>query len=254
MKIPTTIANWVADAETAYGASLDAWFPADFDHAAFCADVPAMAERLGERWAGPTAAAAKARLEELSVAAFRGAYLGTLALLAAYDVEADPRDALDRLTRPLTDAERDLLDDRLAEEVAIVESGLALDAPRRAGGDSRAGAALTLARRVAEPIRAMLAPGLSVGAKALVSLGASAGPTSKVLSGVVHVAMAVATLRHVVAGEADGAEGEPALEFDPAQFDAAFVALADGVDEDEDEGRGDGGDGGEGAGGDDDGR
>ena len=27
MKFPTTIANWVADAETSYGESLDSWFP-----------------------------------------------------------------------------------------------------------------------------------------------------------------------------------------------------------------------------------
>ena len=222
MKIPTTIANWVADAESTYGESLDAWFPVDFDRETFCADVPAMAERLGETWASSTAAAAKARLEELALAAFRGAYVGALALLAAYDEQADPREALDRLTRPLSDAERDILDDRLADDVALVESGLALDTPRRGEGSPRAAAALALSRNVADPLRALLAPGLSVGAKALVSLGARAGPVSKVLTGVVHVAMAVAALRHVVAGEADVSEGIDPLRFDPAQFEAAF--------------------------------
>lgn len=240
MKIPTTIANWVADAESTYGETLDAWFPVDFDRVSFCADVPAMAERLGETWASSTSAAAKARLEELALAAFRGAYVGTLALLAAYDEEADPREALDRLTRPLSDAERDVLDDRLADDVALVESGLALDSPRRGEGSERASAALALARLVADPLRALLAPGLSVGAKALVSLGAKSGPVAKVLTGVVHVALAVATLRHVVAGEADLAEGLDPLRFDPAQFEAAFRiaredAEAAGESDDDDE-------------------
>ena len=172
MRIPTTIANWIADAEGAYVESLDRWFPDDFDRAAFCGDTPLMAERLGERWASSTAAAAKARLEELALSAFRGAYLGALALVAAYDAEADPRDALDRLTRPLSDTEHDLLDERLAEDVAVVESGLALDAARRGDASPRAAAALELARRVADPLRAILAPGLSTGAKALLALGA----------------------------------------------------------------------------------
>ena len=240
MKIPTTIANWVADAESAYGESLDAWFPVDFDREAFCADVPAMAERLGETWTSSTASAARARLEELALAAFRGAYVGALALLAAYDDEADPREALDRLTRPLSDAERDVLDDRLADDVALVEAGLALDSPRRGEGSPRAAAALALARLVAEPLRALLAPGLSVGAKAVVSLGARTGPVSKVLTGVVHVALAVASLRHVVAAEADLSEGVDPLRFDPAQFEAAFRiahedAEAVGASDDEDE-------------------
>lgn len=240
MKIPTTIANWVADAESAYGESLDAWFPIDFDRATFCADVPAMAERLGETWSSSTAAAAKARLEELALAAFRGAYVGTLALLAAYDEQADPREALDRLTRPLSDAERDILDDRLADDVALVEAGLALDSPRRGEGSPRAVVALELSRLVAEPLRALLAPGLSVGAKTLVTLGAKTGPVAKVLTGVVHVAMAVATLRHVVAAEADLSEGVEPLRFDPAQFEAAFRiahedAEAVGESDDEDE-------------------
>ena len=181
-----------------------------------------MAERLGERWTASTAAAAKARLEELALSAFRGAYLGSLALISAYDQEVDPTEALDRLTRPLSDDEHDLLDDRLADDVALVESGLALDAARRSDASPRAATALRVARRVADPLRAILAPGLSVGAKALVSLGAKSGPMSKVLSGVVNVAIAVAALRYAVAVEADGAEDAPALAFDSAQFDAAF--------------------------------
>ncbi len=227
MRIPTTIANWIADAEATYVDSLDRWFPEDFDRVAFCADTPAMAERLGERWTTSTASAAKARLEELSLSAFRGAYLGALALISAYDQEADPTDALDRLTRPLSDAEHDLFDDRLADDVAIVESGLALDAARRSDASPRAAAALDLARRIADPLRAILAPGLSLGAKALVSLGAKTGPMSKVLSGVVNVAIAVAALRYAVSVEADEAEGGPLLAFDSAQFDAAFRETGD---------------------------
>lgn len=223
MRIPTTIANWIADAEGAYVESLDRWFPDDFDRAAFCGDTPLMAERLGERWASSTAAAAKARLEELALSAFRGAYLGALALVAAYDAEADPRDALDRLTRPLSDTEHDLLDERLAEDVAVVESGLALDAARRGDASPRAAAALEVARRVADPLRAILAPGLSTGAKALLALGAKGSIMSKVLSGVVNVAVSVAALRYAVAVEADDAEGVPPLDFDAAQFDAAFL-------------------------------
>ena len=222
MKIPTTIANWIADAEVSYVDSLDRWFPDDFDRVAFCADTPAMAERLGERWATSTAAAAQARLEELALAAFRGAYLGALALISAYDQQVDPAEALDRLTRPLSDAEHDLLDDRLADDVAVVESGLALDARRRGDANPRAAAALEIARRLADPLRAILAPGLSVGAKALATLGAKSGPMSKVLSGVVNVAIAVAALRYAVAVEADEGESGDALAFDSAQFDAAF--------------------------------
>lgn len=222
MKIPTTIANWIADAEASYVDSLDRWFPEDFDRVAFCADTPVMAERLGERWTTSTASAAKARLEELALSAFRGAYLGALALISAYDAVVDPSDALDRLTRPLTDAEHDLLDDRFADDVALVEAGLALDASRSGDASPHAAAALSVARRVADPLRAILAPGLSVGAKALVSLGAKSGSMSKVLSGVVNVAIAVASLRYAVAVEADEADGDGALAFDAGQFDAAF--------------------------------
>lgn len=242
MKIPTTIANWIADAEASYVDSLDRWFPDDFDRVAFCADTPAMAERLGERWTTSTASAAKARLEELALSAFRGAYLGALALISAYDASVDPADALDRLTRPLSDAEHDLLDDRLADDVALLESGLALEVSRRGEAGPRASTALALARRLADPLRAILAPGLSVGAKALVSLGAKSGPMSKVLSGVVNVAIAVATLRYAVAVEADDAEGDGALSFDAAQFDAAFRD-ADGADRAAHEGLADGDDG-----------
>src|SRR5262245_2683925 len=98
--LPKPVRAWVADAEAVHGPTIDEWFPAGFDWRAFCADAPDLAERLGGTWSGGTAAAGKARLEELAVAAFRGAYVASLALLAAYDAEVEPDDALARLTAP----------------------------------------------------------------------------------------------------------------------------------------------------------
>lgn len=234
MKIPLTISNWVADAEATYGPTIGEWFPAEFDREKLCADVPEMAERLGETWRTPTASAAKARLEELATAAFRGAYLGTLALLASYDEEEDPRQALDRLTRPLGDLETELFADSFAEDVAAVESGLALDAAKRAEASERAETALGVARRLADPLRAILAPGLVSGTKAVAALGAKAKPLAAVLSGVVNVAIAVATLRYAVGVEADEEGGGGALAFDPAQLESAF-RISRAADDDDDE-------------------
>jgi hypothetical protein len=234
VKIPLTISNWIADAEATYGPTMGEWFPAEFDREKLCADVPEMAERLGETWRTPTASAAKARLEELAASAFRGAYLGALALLASYDEEEDPRQALDRLTRPLGDLETELFADSFAEDVAAVESGLALDVPKRVDASERAEHALGIAQRLADPLRAILAPGLASGAKAVAALGAKAKPLAQVLAGVVNVAIAVATLRYAVGVEADEEGGGGALAFDPAQLESAF-RIARSADEDDDE-------------------
>ena len=58
-----------------------------------------------------------------------------------------------------------------------------------------------------EGVRAVLTDGLAGGADALVSLGASTAPLSKVLAGLVSVAVSLACLRWALAIEADAAAG-----------------------------------------------
>jgi hypothetical protein len=225
-RLPKTVRDWIADAEAVHGPSLDEWFPAAFDWRAFCADAPALAERLGGRWAGSTAAAGKARLEELAQAAFRGAYVAALAVLAAYDAEEEPDDALLRLTAPLSDAEEEGLVDALADEVAAVERGLAGEAGDPA--DPRVVAALVAARAIREAVRIVLADGLQSSARAVVSLGGSVSAVAKVAAGVVNVGVALAALRYAIAAEVDEAEGRRPLLLDRVALGSTLGTLVDG--------------------------
>ncbi len=218
-RIPTSLRHWMAEAEAAHGPSMDAWFPAEFDWKALCADAPALAERLGQTWKPSTGAAARARLEELGQAAFRGAYVGALSILAACDVEADPKDALDRLVAPCSDEEAEAMGDDLARDLQVVEARLAGEEPSDPGTE-RADVASTVAGPVREGVRAVLTDGLTGGANALVSLGASGAALSKVLSGLVSVAVSLACLRWAVAVEADAAAGKPTLSIDAGQLRA----------------------------------
>jgi hypothetical protein len=138
-----------------------------------------------------------------------------LSILAACDVDADPKDALERLVAPLSDEEAETMGDDLARDLEVVEA-------RLAGGPS----VLTRRRRldraapVREGVRAVLTDGLAGGASALVSLGASTAALSKVLAGLVSVAVSLACLRWALAIEADALGGVPTLAIDPGQLQA----------------------------------
>ena len=222
--MPTALRNWIADAEGSHGQSFEDWAPEGFDWRAFCADAPAFAERLGEQWPTATGRAARARLEELAVAAYRGAYVATLCVFSAYDAESDPDDALARLATQVGGAEAPAFADAVAADLDTVEAALG------AGDDDPAGDASPAARRVIalalsarEVVREMLALGLKSAARALAKLGAGAEPVERVLSGVVHVAIAIASFRYVAAAEAAVAAGG----FPPA-YDPDLLAAATG--------------------------
>jgi hypothetical protein len=235
--IPKAVRSWVADAEAVHGPSMDEWFPAAFDWRGLCADAPDIAERLGTKFPEGTAAAVRARFEELGEAAFRGAYVTALALLAAYDAEAQPDDALARLTSPLSDEEAEALEPSLSDDLAAVEGGL--------GGEplvdasTRVRAALARARLVRDPVRLVLADGLEASARGVVVLGGSAKALAQVASGLVSVAVALAALRHVVAGEVDAEEGRPALRPDRIALLSA-LGEPDGEPDDEPDDEGEG--------------
>jgi hypothetical protein len=240
MKLPIALANWIADSEGSHGQSFEDWAPDGFDWRAFCADAPAFAERLGERFPAATAPAAKARLEELATAAFRGAYVATLCVYSAYDAGADPDEALGRLAQPLTASEIGPFTDAVAADLDEVEAALGAnpaDDDEDEDGDvaedeDTAGASpapsspaarrvIALARSAREVVRETLAPGLRSAARALVSLGVRAETTSRILSGVVNVATAVAAFRYVTASEAAVAEGGEPPAYDPELLAAA---------------------------------
>jgi hypothetical protein len=218
--VPKPVRAWVADAEATYGGTIDAWFPPEFDWRALCADLPAIVERLGGTFARGTAPAAKARLEETGQAAFRGAYVAALALLAGYDAEADPEAALDRLVAAVEDdEERERFTTLLG---SLDEMEEALGGTRTHVPGASAEAALAAADAVAEPVRELLLEGLVPARRSVVSLGGPSAPVEKALSGVVTVAVCVAAIRHRAAVEADEARGVPALRPD---FEAMESAL-----------------------------
>jgi hypothetical protein len=227
MKLPTALRNWIADAEASHGQSFEDWAPEGFDWRAFCADAPAFAERLGERWPAATAPAAKARLEELALAAYRGAYVATLCVFAAYDAEADPDDALARLATPVGGDEATGFAEAVAEDLDTVEAALGAEsADGEDAGDFPAGASpaalrvIALARSAREVVRETLAGGLRSAARALANLGAGSEATARVLTGVVNVAGSVAAFRYVAAVEAVEAGGFPPA-YDPDLLAAA---------------------------------
>ena len=230
MKLPIALANWIADAEATHGPSFEDWAPEGFDWRAFCADAPAFAERLGERWPAATAAAAKVRFEELATAAYRGAYVATLGVFAAYDAQTDPDEALARLATTPSGDEAAAFADAVEGDLDAVEAALGADPAGDDGpsSDGPAGEASPTARRVIalarparEVVRETLAPGLRSAARALASLGAGAEPTARVLAGVVNVAVSVAAFRYVAAAEAAEAAGAEPPAYDPDLLAAA---------------------------------
>jgi hypothetical protein len=227
MPVPKSVRAWVADAEATYGPTFNRWFPEDFAWQELCADVPEMAERLGETWKSPTAAAAKARLEETARSAFIGAYIASLALLAGYDALHEPDDALPRLCSPPTPDEQDVTAETLATDLAAVEATL-VRGSERIEPSLRARRAAKVARVVREPVRELLTEGLAQAAQTLVGLGAARGPMAKVLAGVVNVAVSLAGLRYAVTAEVDREAGE-----DPLALDEDAIRSALGGDEDE---------------------
>lgn len=233
MSVPKPVRAWVADAEATYGPTFAAWFLPDFDWQAFCADAPALAARLGEAWASPTAAAGKARLEETAADVFRGAHIAALALLAAYDATSAPDDALERLCAPPEGDEREALAD-VAADLEAVERALVLDDGAEADdvpgeslpGEGRVDRAATAARAVREAVRALVADGVASASAAIVRLGVSPRALSQVLAGVLHVAVALAGLRHAAAAEADAAAGREALSLDVRALRSALAPTA----------------------------
>jgi hypothetical protein len=230
--MPTALRNWIADAEGSHGQSFEDWAPEGFDWRAFCADAPAFAERLGERWPTATGPAARARLEELATAAYRGAYVATLCVFSAYDAEADPDDALARLATQVSGDEAAAFADAVAEDLDTVEASLGAhpaDDEDPAGDGIAADASpaarrvIALARSARDVVREMLALGLRSAARALASLGAGTEPVARVMSGVVNVAISVASFRYVAAAEAATAVGG----FPPA-YDPDLLAAATG--------------------------
>ena len=227
MKLPIALANWIADTEATYGPSFVDWAPEGFDWRAFCADAPAFAERLGASFPASTAAAARARLEELAIAAYRGAYVATLCVFAAYDAQSDPDDAFARLATQTAGEEAAAFTDAVADDLDAVEAVLGADP---AGDDDAEPAAdlsptarrvTSLARSAREVVRVTLGPGLGSATQALARLGGGLQVTSRVLSGVVNVAGSVAAFRYVAASEAAAAAGG-----DPPAYDPDLLAAA----------------------------
>lgn len=227
MTVPKTVKAWVADAEATYGPTFEAWFVPAFDWKALCADVPAMAAAVGQAWSFATAAAAKARLEETAQEAFRGGYVAALALLAAFDADQSPDDALVRLCAPPTDDEQDALAGSLDVDLAAVERVLAGPSADVEEPSARVVVAARAARAVRGTVRALLTEGLARAADTLVGLGARQEPLAKVLSGVVTVAVSLAGLRYAVAVEVDEAAGGEPLRLDAVGLRSALGALAD---------------------------
>lgn len=225
--VPKTVKAWVADAEATYGPTFETWFLAEFDWKALCADVPAMAERVGQAWTSATAAAAKARLEETAQQAFRGGYVAALALMAAFDAELSPDDALTRLCAPPAGDEQDALAETLDADLAAVERLLAGPASTFEEPSARVVVAARASRAVRGTVRALLTEGLARAAEVLVGLGARQEPLAKVLSGVVTVAVALAGLRYAVAVEVDEATGGDPLRLDLLGMRSALGDLAD---------------------------
>jgi hypothetical protein len=127
--VPTALRHWIADAEARYAPTFEEWFPQAFDWRALCADAPRFAEQAGEAWPGATAPAARARLEDLAAAAFRGGYLATLALVSAYDAEREPEEALARLVAPVEDDEADAFATLVARDLTVAEELIGGEAP-----------------------------------------------------------------------------------------------------------------------------
>ncbi len=219
--VPAAVRHWIEDAEAAYGPSFEAWFPPAFDWRALCEDAPRFAEELGEAWKPETEPAAKARLEDLAAAAFRGGYVAAVALLAAYDASRDPDQALDRLTQPLSDEETEAFEAGVAEDLASAEELIAGETPA-ALPTNAARAAAEMLKPALPAIRDVLAGGLRSAARVLASLGAGGTPSARVLTGVVNVAVALAGLRYLAAAAADGAGGREPLRFDPAAMAAVL--------------------------------
>jgi hypothetical protein len=221
MIVPTAVRHWVTQAEAAHGAGFERAFPSGFDWRRFVADAPAFAERLGETFPAATGAAAKARLEDLAAAAFRGGWIGGLALLAAYDAERDPEDALARLVEPMTESEEDDFAERVERDLASIDEILGGEEPREAAGEEAVEAA-RLARSLRPTIRELLREGLRSGARAVASLGAGGDASARVLGGVVNVALALAALRYQAAVAADESAGLPPLRHEGALLSGAL--------------------------------
>jgi hypothetical protein len=223
MTVPVALRHWIEDAEARLAPDFDSWFPSGFDWRRLCADTPRFAQDLGEVWKAETAAAARARLADLAGAAFRGAYVAALSILAAYDAERDPDDALARLTAPLSDDESDAFEEAVARHLGPAEELLGEDVSREGSPPPAAREVATMLRPALPAIREVLAPGLQGAARALVSLGAGGTPSAKVLAGVVNVAVAVAGLRFLAAAAADDAAGGEPLRFDAGSLAAALA-------------------------------
>jgi len=225
--VPKTVKAWVADAEATYGPTFETWFLAEFDWKALCADVPAMAAAVGQGWSFPTASAARARLEETAQEAFRGGYVAAIALLAAFDTDLSPDDALVRLSAPPEGDEQDALAGALGDDLAAIERLLAGPAPTVAEPSARVVVAARAARAVRGTVRALLTEGLARAADVLVGLGARQEPLARVLSGVVTVAVSLAGLRYAVAVEVDEAAGGEPPRLDAIGLRSALGELAD---------------------------
>ncbi len=178
--------------------AFDAWFPAGFDWARLCGDVPRLAREGGVATEGLP----DEDLVKMARAVFRGAHLFTLAVLAAgSEGRGDPQDLLSRLTSPPDEeVEEHFL--ALAEEllpsvearIPIETSGAEQSAPPK-DDDEGVDEAEAAIRRAVALVRATAPAVEHVLANDESRVFARAGETAGVLWALARVAAALAALR-----------------------------------------------------------
>ena len=171
-------------------ASFDSWFPATFDWARLCADVPAMSRGLGH----DAPEGGDRTLEDMAGVVFRGAHLFALAVLgAAAQGEADPDHLLQRLASPCGDEEEEAFGDLVGCCLRVVEDQVFADAPPPETSD-RVDRAADLVRAVWPAVTHILAADDS-------RIFERAGQAADVLWGVARVGVILAAFRWMAAEE-----------------------------------------------------
>lgn len=177
--------------EHAAGANLptfEAWFPACFDWARLCGDVPRMARAAGL----PLAEDDDIELERMARALFKAGHLFTLAVLAAgSSAERDPEMLLEALTSPPEDEEEERFEALVGESLQEAEALLGGEGADHAHGPE-----------VARPVALVSASWPAV--EHLLQSDPSkllerAGPASGLLSGIARLGALLAAFRWLAA-------------------------------------------------------